>query len=372
MAGPSRFHYPQEAESDASDSDSDCSSDSSDDLDDVCAHLGESLSCREQPVGPRLTRGAGVCSTGSQEEEIVLAAAHQQRLIAAAAILLLSQEGESFEKRIPPFSWAEHVARLTEGEFKLRYRVTADSFYKLLEILRPMLDVTSQRHAFSSRAGKPIELETRLACALRYFAGGHPLDLKLIYGMSKQQVMNCVWRAVDAINHCLDNMHFPIDDIGKLQELERDFRAGTRGDFWRGQVGAIDGVHFRMKCPSKRAVKDPMRYYVQRKQEYALLAMAICDYHRRFTWVDISHASCTHDSTAWAATELGQRVAQGELPEPFFLNGDAAFPLGPSMITPSTGDPELDNFDFYQSSNRMAIECAFGILVRRWGVLWRT
>ncbi len=30
-----------------------------------------------------------------------------------------------------------------------------------------------------------------------------------------------------------------------------------------------------------------------------------------------------------------------------------------------------ERFDFYQSSNRMAIECAFGILIRRWGVLWR-
>jgi hypothetical protein len=41
------------------------------------------------------------------------------------------------------------------------------------------------------------------------------------------------------------------------------------------------------------------------------------------------------------------------------------------MITPSNNDPALDDFDFYQSSNRMAIECAFGILIRRWGVLWR-
>ena len=30
-----------------------------------------------------------------------------------------------------------------------------------------------------------------------------------------------------------------------------------------------------------------------------------------------------------------------------------------------------DMFDFYQSSARMAIECAFGILVRTWGCLWR-
>lgn len=37
------------------------------------------------------------------------------------------------------------------------------------------------------------------------------------------------------------------------------------------------------------------------------------------------------------------------------------------MIVPGGSDA----FDFYQSSNRMAIECAFGMLVRRFGVFWR-
>ena len=36
-----------------------------------------------------------------------------------------------------------------------------------------------------------------------------------------------------------------------------------------------------------------------------------------------------------------------------------------------SGLPEDDDFDYYQSSARMPIECAFGILVRRWGILWR-
>ena len=44
--------------------------------------------------------------------------------------------------------------------------------------------------------------------------------------------------------------------------------------------------------------------------------------------------------------------------------------MHPSLICPSTL-PEHDDFDYPQSSNRMAIECAFGILVQRWGVLWR-
>tara|TARA_B110000046_G_scaffold159651_1_gene172307 strand:+ start:315 stop:1571 length:1257 start_codon:yes stop_codon:yes gene_type:complete len=291
-------------------------------------------------------------------------------MVAAAAFLSMNSNG-GWTQRVPDFSWRDHVDGMYEDEFKLRYRLSSDSFYKLLDIIRPELEVTDRQQQLRSRSGNPIQVETRLAVALRFCAGGDPLDLKLIYGMSKAQVMLCVWRAVDAINLRLDNINFPIDDVAGLQEIESDFRAATRGGFWKGQVGAIDGVHFRMRCPSETETADPMRYYVQRKQEYALLGVAICDIHRRFRWADISHASCTHDSVAWEATELGQRIKAGDLPAPFFLNGDAAFTLSPSMIVPSTGNASLDDFDFYQSSNRMAIECAFGILVRRWGVLWR-
>jgi hypothetical protein len=309
---------------------------------------------------------------GAREEEVLLGAAHQRRLRAALALLLSDDgTGGGWTHRLPDFSWEDHVRNMYEEEFKLRYRVSSFSFYKLLGIIEPELEVSNHKQAYFSRSGKPIQVATRLAVALRFFAGGDPHDLKLIYGISKSQVMLCVWRTVDALNLCLNNINFPIDDVDALQQLETDFRAATRGDFWKGQVGAIDGVHFRMRCPSAAEAKDPMRYYVARKQEYALLAIAICDYHRRFTFVDISHASCTHDSTAWEATELGQRIVAGDLPQPFFLNGDAAFTLSNSMIVPSTGDASLDDFDFYQSSNRMAIECAFGILVRRWGVLWR-
>ena len=109
-------------------------------------------------------------------------------------------------------------------------------------------------------------------------------------------------------------------------------------------MGAIDGVHFKMKGPSAADVDNPMRYYVTRKETFALLAMAICD---------VSHTSTTHDSTAFLATELGQAITAGELPWPYFLNGDAAFTLGPSTMTPSNNDKALDDYDFYKRSNRM-------------------
>ena len=92
---------------------------------------------------------------------------------------------------------------------------------------------------------------------------------------------------IDAINKNL-KVEFPLHDVDKLNILEAEFRAASRGGIWRGQVGAVDGVHFAMEAPGKSDVRDAMRYYVAHKAEYALLCMAVCDAKRRFTFYDIS------------------------------------------------------------------------------------
>ena len=173
---------------------------------------------------------------------------------------------------------------------------------------------------------------------------------------------------MDAINTHIP-IHFPIDDPEKLAILAAEFQAKSRGQCWSGQVGAVDGVHIAMGKPPKK-VPNPRRYFVARKDEFALLVMCTCDAKRRFLAYDISQASTTHDSLAWAASSLGRAVGAGELPLPFFINGDNAFTQTASMMMPA-GTAALDDYDFVQSSSRMPIECAFGILVRRWGVLWR-
>ena len=117
-------------------------------------------------------------------------------------------------------------------------------------------------------------------------------------------------------------------------------------------------------------------YFVSRKDKFGLLCVAICDYKRRFTcgW-DMSHVGNMHDSMAWAATPMGSAINEGALPHPFFINADSAFTVGPSMMVPfwcaKYGSAE-DSRNYVQSQNRMAIECAFGMLVRRWGILWRS
>ena len=313
------------------------------------------------------------------EELLTAVIARRRRIVTAGVAGFLSGETQtsgqgpqgSKERFDDPFSWAAHLKRLTEKEFKLRYRVSTKRFDKLLGWLRPKLEVRNEEQARKAKWGELISSEAKLAICLRYLAGGDPKDLKLIYHVGVDYIYKTVWRVVDAINYHPElAFSFPIDDVEKLSVLEAGFRQRSRKGVWRGQVAALDGVNFKMLAPTAKDVPDPLRYYVTRKAEYCLLCMALCDAERRFLYFDISQGPNTHDSLAWALSDLGIRVKRGDLPAPFFINSDSAFVPTESMATPS-GRTDMDDYDFEQSSNRIPIECAFGILIHRWGVLWK-
>ena len=55
--------------------------------------------------------------------------------------------------------------------------------------------------------------------------------------------------------------------------------------------------------------------------------------------------------------------------------GDSACALRSHLITPHDNAKPLsdeDNFNFFLSSKRIHVECAFGEIDRRWGILWRS
>ena len=307
-----------------------------------------------------------------EEEELIVAQLRRQQLAAALAATETDGRGPQDAKtdKSIGFTWEAHVARLDEAEFKRRYRLTAESFYALHDKLEPHL-VKHEKFQQLATFGRIIETYAVLACAIRFMAGGMVTDLKLIYDLSYGGVYNCIWSVVDAIHTVPEfKCDFPLGDTEKLDILEGEFAAQSRCP-WRGQVGAVDGVLFKMLRPSARDVDDPKRYHVSRKDMYALLCIAVCDARRRILYYDISCAPTTHDSLAWGASSLGIACKAGRLPSKYFFNGDSAFSASAYMATPSGNDPALDDYDFFQSSNRMPIECAFGIIVRRWGVLWR-
>ena len=227
-----------------------------------------------------------------------LSIAQHRRWVAATGLCIGGGQGPCGRKRreLAHFSWEDHLLRLTEAEFKLRYRLNFDSFMDLLHILRADLVVSNEKQARFAKWGQLVMPEVKLAMALRFLAGGSPLDLKLIYHVSTSFVYDSIWLVVDAVNKKL-KMEFPLNDTDKLATLEAEWRARARCPGWVGQIGALDGVHFPMKAPTSTDVPDPTRYHVARKDKYAILAMAICDAQRRFLWINMSQTPNTHDST---------------------------------------------------------------------------
>ena len=82
----------------------------------------------------------------------------RRRQVAAAIQLLSGGQGPQGKKRRTEslFSWKDHVSRLTEREFKLRYRLDFDAFNKLVKIIRPHIAVTSEKQARFAKWGQLV------------------------------------------------------------------------------------------------------------------------------------------------------------------------------------------------------------------------
>ena len=71
----------------------------------------------------------------------VVCVQHRARLMLAARTLL--GESRGCNRNPMGFTWEGHVNDMNERDFKLRYRVGSEAFYKLLDILEPELKIKS-------------------------------------------------------------------------------------------------------------------------------------------------------------------------------------------------------------------------------------
>jgi hypothetical protein len=124
----------------------------------------------------------------------------------------------------------------------------------------------------------------------------------------------------------------------------------------------------KIKKPSKS--HGPKGYYC-RKGFFSLNVQAMCDANRRFTFVSVKAAGSTHDSTAMAMSWLGKTITDGAFPRGLC---DDAYKGGEQMLVLWPGKDlgcKKDSYNYWQSRMRIEIECAFGVLVRKWLLLGR-
>ena len=113
------------------------------------------------------------------------------------------------------------------------YRMTQSNFFALHRLLFPYKKYRSLRtsgrdHRVRQRKGAAnglVPSSTRLAVAIRFFAGGSPYDLSGLFAISVKEVYRSVWVIVDAINNCHKlRIEFP-SDHAQQQKIAMGFKA---------------------------------------------------------------------------------------------------------------------------------------------------
>lgn len=263
------------------------------------------------------------------------------------------------------------------------YRMDRVSFWKLHALLKPYIKKVSRKAACidarKRKGGAPpngkISSSVRLSVAIRYFAGGDPLDISLVHGISHSEVFRSVWFVVDAVHLCPElEIKFPTDH-DRQRQIAKDFQDKNKANFGNC-VGAIDGILIWINRPSRKDLKrmkiGAKKFFCGRKKKFGLNMQATCDAQRRFLDVSIQHPGATSDYLCFVTSPLYHLLEQiGFLAPGLALYGDNAYVSNRYMATPfkNVSSGPKDAYNYYQSSTRITIECAFGMLVHRWGML---
>lgn len=136
------------------------------------------------------------------------------------------------------------------GYSRRYYRMEKQSFWKLHDLLKDKITYIAPASTNGTSYNGPIHSSLRLSIAIRYFAGGDPMDIALVHGVSHASVFVSIWAVVDAIHTTPDlNITFP-EDHGTQLQIAKDFHAKSEAGF-HNCAGAIDGILIWINCPTE-------------------------------------------------------------------------------------------------------------------------
>ena len=227
---------------------------------------------------------------------------------------------------------------------------------------------------FYMRNGQ-ITTEIRLACALRYFAGGSYLDITLSHGIGKTDLYRSIWAVIHATNACTTLQFSFLTTSAQCESSASEFSHRSKGGF-RNCIGCIDGMLAWAEKPSEKQCMevgvDDGKFYCGRKGKFSLKLQAVCNARRRFTYISLQHPASASDYLAFVTSSLYGQLTEGKgIPQGYCLYGDNAYVNESYMAVPfqATANGPKDSYNFYHSQVRINIECSFGILPNRWRLL---
>ncbi|GFR76285.1 protein ANTAGONIST OF LIKE HETEROCHROMATIN PROTEIN 1 [Elysia marginata] len=159
------------------------------------------------------------------------------------------------------------------------------------------------------------------------------------------------------------------------------------GDLWDFPfaVGAIDGKHIALN--HNAPTKSGSMYYCY-KGFPSIVLMAVSDADSCFILVDCGQYGRISDAGVYRTSQISKLLKEGKLniptsefkvnstrkTIPFMIVGDEAFPLKTYLLKPyaaKTLDQEKRIYNYRHSRARRTVECAFGILAKKFEIFQR-
>ena len=258
-------------------------------------------------------------------------------------------------------------------DWKENFRMSKPVFDKLCILLRPYIG----KQTMNMR--KPVSVEAQVALTLYYLSdGGRMQKTANAFGIASCTVSCIVKMVTEAISsHMKHFVKVPDSEIA-VKELVAKF---YEKHGFPQCIGAVDGTHIPIKRPEENALD-----YINRKGFFSLNVQACVDYRYCFFDVNIKWPGSVHHARVFAKSSINELLRNGTIPRcpkvivdgeeavPICLLGDPAYPLLPYLMKEFAkgGSTEKEQFFGYRlSSARLVVECAFGRLKARFGILRR-
>jgi hypothetical protein len=267
--------------------------------------------------------------------------------------------------------WDNFVGKYgARPDFERSIRMKLSSFQLLLSYIRQELLVDEAK---ASTRGTPIIPELCLFCTIRYLAGGSYLDIRFLTGISVPSVYRIIWKTIFAIVASPQlKVKFPSTDE-ELKQSALGFRSVSTCGCISNCVTVIDGYHLAIHTPPKKEAKNVQSFFSGHYQSYGVNIQAGCDHNCRFQFIGVGGPGVMSDRDAINESGLGELI--NNLPGMYCAIGDCAYVATEHLVPIFGGAQALitrnDNFNFFASQLRIRIEMAFGLMVKKWGILQR-
>jgi hypothetical protein len=208
---------------------------------------------------------------------------------------------------------------------------------------------------------------------LRFLADASYIDLVFTWGIATSTFYSGIlWPTIAILDKYLV-LGFPKDEPAAMDEISRGFNMHSNSAM-DGCVMAFDGLLIRTRCLYLSETPFPQNYG-NRKHGYGIMIMAGCDVLGKFLMSVANNTGGTHDIVSFESSDFYPTLQNGFLDDRYFIIGDEAFTCTQQVLTPWSGrglGRWKDSFNYWLSHSRQAIEKAFGMLIQRWGIFWRS